>query len=140
MTEDEAAGFVRSLGVSLNVHEVEQAVKYLVASCGNHAVLQEFLKQSTTDNHTGLAISLLGQLSAKDLRDVRLEVLNDHLWNTPAKTSGSYYYSALLNPRISTEELTAYKSFFRKVLDERLPQPIAHSRSCWWSGVSGILC
>ena len=44
MTEDEAAGFVRSLGVSLNVHEVEQAVKYLVASCGNHAVLQEFLK------------------------------------------------------------------------------------------------
>lgn len=119
MTEDEAAGFVRSLGVSLNVHEVEQAVKYLVASCGNHAVLQEFLKQSTTDNHTGLAISLLGQLSAKDLRDVRLEVLNDHLRNTPAKTSGSYYYSALLNPRISTEELTAYKSFFRKVLDEK---------------------
>lgn len=116
MTEDEAAGFVRSLGVSLNVHEVEQAVKYLVASCGNHAVLQEFLKQSTTDNNTGLAISLLGQLSAKDLRDVRLEVLNDHLRNTPAKTSGSYYYSALLNPRISTEELTAYKSFFRKVL------------------------
>ena len=119
MTEDEAAGFVRSLGVSLNVHEVEQAVKYLVASCGNHAVLQEFLKQSTTDNHTGLAISLLGQLSAKDLRDARLEVLNDHLRNTPAKTSGSYYYSALLNPRISTEELTAYKSFFRKVLDEK---------------------
>ena len=119
MTEDEAAGFVRSLGVSLNVHEVEQAVKYLVASCGNHAVLQEFLKQSTTDNNTGLAISLLGQLSAKDLRDVRLEVLNDHLRNTPAKTSGSYYYSALLNPRISTEELTAYKSFFRKVLDEK---------------------
>ena len=91
MTEDEAAGFVRSLGVSLNVHEVEQAVKYLVASCGNHAVLQEFLKQSTTDNHTGLAISLLGQLSAKDLRDVRLEVLNDHLRNTPAKTRWLLY-------------------------------------------------
>ena len=142
MTEDEAAGFVRSLGVSLNVHEVEQAVKYLVASCGNHAVLQEFLKQSTTDNNTGLAISLLGQLSAKDLRDVRLEVLNDHLRNTPAKTSGSYYYSALLNPRISTEELTAYKSFFRKVLDEKTaaayrsqPQLLVE-----WSGVSGILC
>ena len=82
-------------------------------------MLQEFLKQSTTDNNTGLAISLLGQLSAKDLRDVRLEVLNDHLRNTPAKTSGSYYYSALLNPRISTEELPAYKSFFRKVLDAK---------------------
>ncbi len=117
MTEETAAHFVRSLSGSLEAYETEQAVKYLVASRGNHAVMREFLEHAAATGKVELALSLLEQLSEKDLRDVSREVLDDHFRNTPADIPSSYYCSALLNPRIATEELTAYKSFFRSVLD-----------------------
>ena len=63
-------------------------------------------------------MELLGAVSAKDLRDARFSILKDHLLNTPS-VSCERSVPAVLNPRIATEELTAYKSFFQQTLDEQ---------------------
>lgn len=48
---------------------------------------------------------------------MRLKVLEDHLLNT-AVVPCEQEIRALLNPRIATEELTLYKSFFQQAIDE----------------------
>lgn len=77
--------------------------------------------------------ALLSILTKKDLRDVRYEVLIDHLLNT--KDVDTYLYDCvippfhcmdasteyvydILAPRASTEALTPYKSFFQSKFSE----------------------
>ena len=62
-------------------------------------------------------IDLLQRISAKDLRDVRLEVLIDHMLSN-VRTSAEYFRKYVRNPRVSNEMLTPYKAFFRKVVSK----------------------
>ena len=115
MTPDEAHAWASSQK-GLNDAEQQRVAGFLVASRGNHAVIKSLVTFALGQNKGGLAVDLLGAVSAKDLRDARFSVLKDHLLNTvavPCERS----VSALLNPRVATEELTAYKSFFRQVID-----------------------
>lgn len=110
----------------------EKVAGFLTASRGNHGTLEAFLEalrkeaaQENTDRLSATelrAIWLLESVSQKDLRDIRPEVLEDHLRETAAEeddvTLLPLYKRALLSPRIATEELTTYKSFFRQAVEK----------------------
>ena len=137
MTPEKARAWVdQCYGTTLQPAAMKEKVAaLLVASRGNHATLTTFLSglrkegagQPKGDRHIVhkelKAIDLLTAISEKDLRDVKLEVLEDHLAHT-AELPGTNVFNAdlqtryLLNPRVATEELTPYKSFFQRVIDE----------------------
>ena len=76
---------------------------------GNHQVIQTFLDQAANPL---MASKLLEVISAKDLRDIPMEVLLD---NEVASTDTSAIYCQyVLNPRVENEWLTPYKAFFRQ--------------------------
>ena len=102
----------------LNEAEQQRVADFLVASRGNHAVIKALVTFALEQGQGGRAVELLGAVSAKDLRDARFPILKDHLLHT-AVVPCEQSVSALLNPRIATEELTAYKSFFQQVIDEQ---------------------
>lgn len=102
----------------LNEAEQQRVADFLVASRGNHAVIKALVTFALEQGQGSRAVELLGAVSAKDLRDARFSILKDHLLNTPS-VSCERSVPAVLNPRIATEELTAYKSFFQQTLDEQ---------------------
>ena len=125
MTPETASQWAASL-TELNETERQRVIDYLVASRGNHPNIKRFLENAQKQGKTERAVSLLGAVSAKDLRDVRLQVLEDHLLNTPAVPC-EQAIQALLNPRIATEELTPYKSFFQQTIDEATAEDYLHN-------------
>ena len=107
---------------------------YIVAARGNHDVLVRFLKEADSQGKLLKAIALLSVISEKDRRDISYEVLMDHFLHTPDMPKEAYlcalpscvYVSNppegtvhhILNPRISMEMLTPYKSFFQSKFSE----------------------
>ena len=78
-------------------------VDFLVASWGNHAVVLDFLVQH--QNQLDRAISLLGTLSAKDLRDIQMDILEDSFLAS----------SDQLSPRVEDEMIISpFKQFFEQ--------------------------
>ncbi len=97
----------------------EDAVaKILVASRGNHEVICNFLARLRSDKSKAGGIDLLQRISAKDLRDVSLEVLIDHMQSHVYKDNMDYFRRFIRNPRVSNEMLTPYKSFFKEAIPE----------------------
>lgn len=103
----------------------DRVTPLIQASRGNYANIQQFLKEWKDLS----AIQLLESLSAKDLRDVSLEVLRDHRIYGDAETADSTpeivhllrknisqwdeqsYQHYILCPRVANEMLTAYRSY-----------------------------
>ena len=107
------------------IADTEQFVKMLVASRGNYQTLLDFRKSATECDREGLALPLLQQLSAKDWRDVSLEVLEDHLKNAPDPQETDLWACAeIANPRVENEMLTPYRSFFKEEAGEFIKEPI----------------
>lgn len=127
-------------------HELKEIMR---KSRGNHAEIEKFLRESV--NHKDLysemagaqpgsvpieAIFLLYRISEKDLRDTPVDVLLDHLDNTPKIPENLYeikktvskapseleslFYFFVMNPRIWNEYLTPYKKFFAEQIDASL--------------------
>ncbi len=92
----------------------ETADKIFIGSRGNHSTITRFLSALGPKDRKE-ALDLLQQISEKDLRDVSLAVLQDHLETEecPDKENFSRY---VRNPRVSNELLTPYKAFFRSVM------------------------
>lgn len=112
MTEDAARAFARRYKLD------EDAVAgILVASRGNHKVICDFMTRLRSEKSKKGGIDLLQRISAKDLRDVSLEVLIDHMLSN-VRTSAEYFRKYVRNPRVSNEMLTPYKAFFRKVVSK----------------------
>ncbi|WP_291527918.1 transglutaminase domain-containing protein [Bacteroides sp. UBA939] len=93
----------------------DAVVKILTASRGNHKVIAEFMTRLRSEDSRKGGIDLLQQISAKDLRDVTLDVLIDHMLSK-VRTTAANYRKYVRNPRISNEALTPYKAFFGKVI------------------------
>ena len=103
----------------------EFAVKYqldkdkvadlLVASRGNYQTLMDFLSGIKDETARKGGLDLLQVISGKDLRDVTLEVLNDHM-NSTLCPDVEMFRQYIRNPRVANEMLTSYKSFFNKVI------------------------
>lgn len=86
--------------------------RYISASRGNYQTLLDFMKKAADKGVGQRALQLLSTLSDKDLRDIPLDVLEDHLYNTPQQAD----VSTVLNPRVANEMLTPYRSFFQKAI------------------------
>lgn len=89
MTDEQAKEWVNGLYGNILQPETmkDKLAAFLVASRGNHQTLKDFLsairkekKHISWEEMRGMW--LLENISAKDLRDVTLDVLNDHLKNT----------------------------------------------------------
>ena len=97
----------------------EDAVaKILVASRGNYDVITNFLARLRSDKSKAGGIDMLQRISAKDLRDVSLEVLIDHMQSHVYEPNMDYFRRFIRNPRVANEMLTPYKAFFEKAIPE----------------------
>ena len=97
----------------------EDAVaKILVASRGNYDVITNFLARLRSDKSKAGGIDMLQRVSAKDLRDVSLDVLIDHMQSHVYKENMDLFRRFIRNPRVANEMLTPYKTFFEKAISE----------------------
>ena len=97
----------------------EDAVaKILVASRGNYDVITNFLARLRSDKSKEGGIDMLQRVSAKDLRDVSLEVLVDHMQSHVYEPNMDYFRRYIRNPRVANEMLTPYKAFFEQAIPE----------------------
>lgn len=95
----------------------ERIAPFLPASRGNYQTLIDFLTTATTQKRLSDACDLLETLSAKDLRDVSIDVLNDHFNHSVQRSySPPIYVNYLYAPRVSNEMLTPYKTYLQSQL------------------------
>ena len=91
---------------------------------GNWQTIGDFMKYAQEQGKEIKAVNLLQNISDKDLRDITLEVLQDHLDHTPGLEQSiismppEHYAQYILNPRISNEMIVPW----RGVLTEALPE------------------
>ena len=86
----------------------DKVVDFLVASSGNHAVILDFLVKHKSN--LDRAIALLSTLSAKDLRDMQMDILDDSF---NAK-------SDQVSPRVEDEMIIhPFKQFFEKAFPKK---------------------
>ncbi|MDP4221682.1 MAG: transglutaminase domain-containing protein [Bacteroidota bacterium] len=111
-------GEAKAIAVQLNT-DTARIVSLIKKSMGNYREIIAFLKR-TSDNDRELAISLLGSIAEKDLRDTKASVLEDHLKNVknPYKldTKSELFVNYILNPRVANEMLVAYREYLLKNL------------------------
>ena len=115
-TDQKAKDFAKEIGMDATV-----ATKLLVGSRGNYQTISSFLKEaSANEEQKKAAIDLLQRISAKDLRDVSREVLDDHLKNSPVlgDIDPEIFAQYVRNPRVANEMITPYKAFFQKAIAE----------------------
>ncbi len=101
-------------------HDYDASVApLLVASCGNHEAICTFLADAK-DGEKDAAVRLLQQLTQKDLRDVTLTTLRDHLCyeeGLKAEKQGMTaddFDAYVRSPRIANELLTPFRSYLLK--------------------------
>lgn len=121
----DAAAFARSLGADEAV-----VCELFKKSRGNHAVIKEFLQGVLREN-LPQALKLLSVVSDKDLRDVEIDVLHDHFANSASVWGDDVFYKYVLNPRVSNEKLTPYKSFFKECFNPHTISAFAASPQRW---------
>lgn len=113
MSKEEIAEFALKEGL-----ETASIEKIIVASRGNYATICDFLSGLISPELKQGGIELLNTVSAKDLRDVSLEVLNDHIQLNTTLYPDEIFSEYIRNPRVANEMITAYKSFFANMVSE----------------------
>ncbi len=110
----EAVAIAMDLGMDTSV-----VADILTRSMGNYSNIISFLK-NVPDSLESRALSLLRVIADKDLRDTRENVLTDHLLNPDNRgfyrSSDPLFVPYVLNPRISNEILSSWRSYFLKML------------------------
>ena len=90
-------------------------------SRGNWREIIDFIT-SVPDEKKNLVIPLLSVVTEKDLRDISPEVLMDHLNNSfvypPLSVDQTVKTLYILSPRVESEYLRPYKSYFQKKFDK----------------------
>ncbi len=92
-------------------------IPIIEASRGNYQTLMDFLAE-ISDEEKCVAISILQDISEKDLRDVSLAVLRDNLASPVSKGLEQY----VRNPRVANEMLVPYKAFFKSAITPETAQ------------------
>ena len=109
--EADASKLANELG--LNAAAVTTLIKQ---SRGNHAAIVEFLRACPADSKEK-ALRMLFCISEKDRRDISIDVLNDHIATAlESDNEAEWFYNFVVNPRVSNEMLTPYRSFFKSVI------------------------
>ena len=111
--EDAIRSFAKAIGTN-----PDQTVTLTKQSRGNYGTIVRFLA-SCEPQKRQRAMNVLFEMSEKDRRDVTANVLNDHSWAWNSTTDNNdYYYTYILNPRVSNERLTVYRKFFNLVFSD----------------------
>ena len=82
---------------------------------GNYQTIADFVQYAQGKQQETKAVNLLQNISDKDLRDISLEVLKDHLDHTPDLTSSiismspDLYAQYILSPRVSNEMIVPWR-------------------------------
>jgi transglutaminase-like putative cysteine protease len=121
---------VRKFAIS-HGYDTASAVSLITRSLGNYNEIETFL-EATPDSLRREAISLLGTLAEKDLRDAKNNILMDHLMYCKQNTGdpdNKEFFEYILNPRISDEMLSAWRSYFLQSLPRELCQNAAKNPS-----------
>jgi transglutaminase-like putative cysteine protease len=111
-----------ALALKIDTARVRSAID---RSMGNFREISSFLSE-TPDSLRKLALSLLEILPDKDLRDVKRQVLTDHLMNTHLQVSPGgepgdrIFLEYVLNPRIANELLVSWRHYFLTKLHAQL--------------------
>ena len=116
------SGAVSDFATGLKVN-FETLMNIISESKGNWKEIIKFLSW-VPENRMKDAIGLLKNITEKDVRDCPSDILKDHLLNfqfNPAY-SEEINYQYILSPRISTEQLTAFRSYLIKLLGEAFKQ------------------
>lgn len=97
--------------------DCEAVSELLKASRGNWQTITDFL---STDNASmrQILVQLLQTLTEKDLRDIGLDVLNDHADNSYMGGWLNNQFEYTWNPRVANEMLKPYKKFFQNQFAE----------------------
>jgi transglutaminase-like putative cysteine protease len=120
----------KTLALELNMDTAE-IINIFARSMGNYKEIRSFLFD-TPDSLKSLALSMLKILPDKDLRDIKGNILSDHLKNSlrPFGLSGeqesNMFLNYVLNPRIANEIIVNWRSFLR----EKLPSELIMKASC----------
>jgi transglutaminase-like putative cysteine protease len=91
---------------------------------GNYQTIADFVKYAQDLKQETKAVNLLQNISDKDLRDISLEVLTDHLDHTPGLEQSiismppELYKTYILSPRISNEMIVPWRNTFTKFFPE----------------------
>ena len=107
---------IKVLALKLKIDTV-RTVNIIARSMGNYKEISSFLS-GTPDSLRQLALALLEILPDKDLRDIKGNVLSDHLKNCYRLTDlygdngFNIYLNYVLNPRIADEKLVSWRSYF----------------------------
>lgn len=119
LREQRIASYYNALPAEDPILQNESVNKILHRAGKNAETLFAFLKKfSDAQPNTevvvesdicSLPLQFLLSLSDKDLKDVSMEVLEDHFGTVTSDTDFALHY--LWNPRIDTEELTPYRGF-----------------------------
>ncbi len=109
MTEAAAREFAQAQRLDADV-----VSDLIAASRGNYRTICDFLAGLGKDVKNE-GIDLLRHISEKDLRDVTLDVLNDHMNAIPG-AKREYFSKYVRNPRVSNEMIVPYKMFFNTAI------------------------
>jgi len=109
----------RNIALANNL-EIEKTIKLLQKSRGNWQVIKKYIIETKVE-YKKYCLPLLESISEKDLHDVTIDVLFDHLYNT--KTDNKYDVSMnvnfIMNPRIGDEIIKPYKSYIQSVFSDK---------------------
>lgn len=110
-TEEKAMEIARTLKV-----DEQEFARLIKESRGNHATIIAYM-QGIPQAKRERAMKVLFAMAEKDRRDVSKEVLADHYAAIESTNDESdNFYNYVLNPRVSNEMLTPYRSFFNEVI------------------------
>lgn len=110
-TAEKAREFAKRVGVDTDV-----MTDLILKSRGNYADIMKFVESAIPEKRTR-AIRLLQVVSEKDLRDTPLNVLADHLNNTP-ECASPLFDEYVLNGRVTYELITPFKGYLSKALGD----------------------
>lgn len=105
--------------------EPQRLSRILVGAKANWQNIYQWLRRLPADRRE-LGLVLLENLSAKDLTDVRAEVLSDAVSGTEGDLKDENFRKYVLSQRISNEELSPFRSYFRQKFS---PEQISSFRS-----------
>lgn len=113
-----------------DIDHKESLVRALVQSRGNHETILGFIR-SLAPERLDDGAALLRYISRKDLQDVSMEVLQDHLLHSTLfsleknpRYLQTLFYPYVQNPRVSNEMAVPYKEYLSKAIGDSLRESL----------------
>lgn len=106
----------------------DEISEILAKSRGNHKTIGEFLKKH---GNSPKAVALLKSLSDKDLSDVTMDVLEDHIVAENGNLKEDIFSNYVMSPRIAYEQLTPFRSYFTKNIPAKDQKKYRNNPALW---------